>query len=44
MNNNLLLCQKFDYCVMDEASQICEPLAVGPCLLAERFVMIGDYY
>jgi len=29
---------------MDEASQISEPLAVGPILLANKFVMIGDYY
>ena len=44
MNNNLLLCLKFDFCIMDEASQISEPLAVGPILLAQKFVMIGDYY
>ena len=44
MNNNLLLCTEFDYCIMDEASQISEPLAVGPILLAKKFVMIGDYY
>ena len=34
---------KFDYCIMDEASQISEPLAIGPIVLAEKFVMIGDY-
>lgn len=44
MNNSLLLCLKFDYCVMDEASQINEALAIGPILLADKFVMIGDYY
>lgn len=47
MNNNLLLCVnggKFDYCIMDEASQISEPLALGPILLADVFVMIGDFY
>jgi DNA replication ATP-dependent helicase Dna2 len=44
MNNNLFLCLKFDYCIMDEASQISEPLAIGPILLAEKFVMIGDYF
>ena len=35
---------KFDYCIMDEASQINEPLAIGPILMAEKFIMIGDYY
>jgi DNA replication ATP-dependent helicase Dna2 len=44
MNNNLFLCLKFDYCIMDEASQISEPLSVGPILLAKKFIMIGDYY
>jgi DNA replication ATP-dependent helicase Dna2 len=44
MNNNFLYCMKFDYCIMDEASQVSEPIAVGPILLAEKFVMIGDYY
>ena len=47
MNNNLLLCVnggKFDFCIMDEASQISEPLALGPILLADKFVMIGDFY
>lgn len=44
MGNNLLTCIKFDYCIMDEASQVSEPLAVGPILLAEKFIMIGDYY
>ncbi len=28
---------------MDEASQISEPLSIGPILLAQKFVMIGDY-
>ena len=44
INNILMKCVKFDYCIMDEASQICEPLAVGPILMAQRFIMIGDYY
>jgi DNA replication ATP-dependent helicase Dna2 len=44
MNNNLLLCLKFDFCIMDEASQISEPMAIGPILLAQKFIMIGDYY
>ena len=43
VKNELLTAQKFDYCVMDEASQLSEPLAIGPILLAEKFVLIGDY-
>jgi DNA replication ATP-dependent helicase Dna2 len=44
MNNILLSCVQFDYCIMDEASQISEPLAIGPILFAQKFIMIGDYY
>ena len=44
VNSDLLKCVKFDYCIMDEASQVNEPLALGPILLAEKFVLIGDYY
>ena len=42
--STLLQCVKFDYCIIDEASQITEPLAIGPIMTAQRFVMIGDYY
>ena len=45
MANQLIQCVRgFDYCIMDEASQIPEPVAIGPLLQSERFVMIGDYY
>ena len=29
---------------MDEASQITEAVALGPILIADKFIMIGDYY
>jgi DNA replication ATP-dependent helicase Dna2 len=45
INNPLLQAvKKFDFCVMDEASQICEQLVLGPLSFCTRFVMIGDYY
>jgi DNA replication ATP-dependent helicase Dna2 len=44
MNHHLFQCVKFDFCIMDEASQIAEPTAIGPILLCDKFVMIGDYY
>lgn len=44
MNNPILLSiQKFDYCIFDDASQISEPLALGPILMSTKFVMCGDY-
>ena len=33
---------KFDYCIMDNASVVNEPMAIGSILLAEKFVMFGD--
>ena len=42
--HNFVLCFKFDLTVFLEASQMFEPLALGPLLLSKRFVMFGDYY
>lgn len=33
---------KFDYCLMGDASSLSEPLAVGPLLMAGKFIMLGD--
>jgi DNA replication ATP-dependent helicase Dna2 len=32
----------FDFCIVDEASQIHEPVCIGPLLIAKRFVLVGD--
>jgi superfamily I DNA and/or RNA helicase len=34
----------FDYCIIEEASQVIEPLIIGPLMKAKKFIMIGDYY
>jgi len=34
----------FDYCIVDEASQISVPAIMGPLLYAARFVLVGDHY
>jgi DNA replication ATP-dependent helicase Dna2 len=34
----------FDYCLVDEASQLTLPACIGPLRFAERFVLIGDLY
>lgn len=34
----------FDYCIVDEASQITLPVCVGPIRLARTFILVGDHY
>ncbi|QRV93352.1 DNA replication ATP-dependent helicase Dna2 [Ceratobasidium sp. AG-Ba] len=34
----------FDYCIVDEASQITLPTCVGPLRFAETFVLVGDHF
>ncbi|KAJ2778741.1 DNA replication endonuclease-helicase Dna2 [Coemansia javaensis] len=36
--------REFDYCIVDEASQITLPVCLGPLLGARRFVLVGDHY
>jgi DNA replication ATP-dependent helicase Dna2 len=33
----------FDYCIVDEASQITLPICLGPIRLAKTFVLVGDH-
>ncbi|CAX40981.1 DNA replication ATP-dependent helicase, putative [Candida dubliniensis CD36] len=33
----------FDYCIVDEASQITLPVNLGPLGFADKFVMVGDH-
>ena len=42
--NTFFGCFNFDYCILDEASLITEPLSIGPILMADKFIMVGDYY
>ncbi|KNE58592.1 hypothetical protein AMAG_04157 [Allomyces macrogynus ATCC 38327] len=34
----------FDVCIVDEASQIALPIALGPLSLADRFLLVGDHH
>ncbi|KAG4305313.1 hypothetical protein PORY_001483 [Pneumocystis oryctolagi] len=34
----------FDYCIIDEASQIVLPICIGPLRFAKKFVLVGDHY
>lgn len=33
---------QFDVCIVDEASQILQPVCLGPLFYAKRFVIVGD--
>ena len=34
----------FDYCIVDEASQITLPACLGPIRMARTFILVGDHY
>lgn len=36
--------RRFDYCIVDEASQINQAVCLGPLRFCERFVLVGDHY
>ncbi|KAI5291738.1 Tripartite DNA replication factor [Ascosphaera aggregata] len=36
--------RNFDYCIVDEASQITLPVCLGPIRLAKIFVLVGDHF
>ena len=42
--NPMLIKEKFDYCFVDESSQIMEYYLLGPLLISKVFVLIGDPY
>lgn len=35
--------RRFDLCIIDEASQLVEPIALGPILMADAFCLVGDH-
>ncbi|TKS69991.1 ATP-dependent helicase/nuclease DNA2 DNA replication [Collichthys lucidus] len=35
--------RQFDFCIIDEASQISQPICLGPLFYAKRFVLVGDH-
>lgn len=34
---------KFDYCIVDEASQVSMPVSLGPISFADKFILVGDH-
>ena len=44
INHAIFNAKIFDYCIVDEASQITLPVCLGPIAMAKRFVLVGDHY
>lgn len=34
----------FDYCIIDEASQVSMPVSLGPLRFCDKFVLVGDHF
>ncbi|OQS04656.1 DNA2-like helicase [Thraustotheca clavata] len=43
-NHVLFSKRRFDYCIVDEASQITQPVVLGALRTAEVFCLVGDHY
>lgn len=44
INHSIFNQRVFDYCIVDEASQITLPVCLGPIRLAKKFILVGDHY
>ncbi|KAJ5254558.1 hypothetical protein N7505_011767 [Penicillium chrysogenum] len=44
VNHNIFNQRIFDYCIVDEASQITLPVCLGPIRMARTFILVGDHY
>ncbi|KAL8827592.1 MAG: hypothetical protein Q9191_003091 [Dirinaria sp. TL-2023a] len=44
INHPIFSSRIFDYCIVDEASQITLPVCLGPIRMARTFILVGDHY
>ncbi|TPX63675.1 hypothetical protein SpCBS45565_g06433 [Spizellomyces sp. 'palustris'] len=44
INHVLFTKRTFDYCIVDEASQLTLPVCLGPLRFADVFILVGDHY
>lgn len=44
VNHPLFTKRRFDYCIVDEASQITLPVCLGPIRFSDKFILVGDHY
>ncbi|XP_037000307.2 DNA replication ATP-dependent helicase/nuclease DNA2 isoform X3 [Artibeus jamaicensis] len=43
VNHPIFSRKVFDFCIVDEASQISQPVCLGPLFFSRRFVLVGDH-
>ncbi|KAJ3254302.1 Tripartite DNA replication factor [Boothiomyces macroporosus] len=43
-NHPIFTRRRFDYCIVDESSQIVLPICIGPLKFSDKFVLVGDHY
>ncbi|XP_060141860.1 DNA replication ATP-dependent helicase/nuclease DNA2 isoform X1 [Globicephala melas] len=43
VNHPIFSRKTFDFCIVDEASQISQPVCLGPLFFSRRFVLVGDH-
>ncbi|XP_077750898.1 DNA replication ATP-dependent helicase/nuclease DNA2 isoform X2 [Canis aureus] len=43
INHPIFSRKTFDFCIVDEASQISQPICLGPLFFSQRFVLVGDH-
>lgn len=44
IDHNIFNERVFDYCIIDEASQITLPVCIGPLRMAKKFILVGDHH
>jgi DNA replication ATP-dependent helicase Dna2 len=44
VNHPIFNSRIFDYCIVDEASQITLPTCLGPIRMAKTFILVGDHF
>lgn len=43
MRRPIFVKRRFDFCIVDEASQVTLPTCLGPLRFADKFVLVGDH-
>lgn len=44
MNHSIFMRKRFDFCILDEASQLTLPACIGTLRVAQSFILVGDHF